>query len=59
MTIDAKGRIDVLTRHLTSASLVPDTNSGSVPLPSAADLEAFLVRDNAELRKRIYQFLKV
>lgn len=59
---DAKGtlaRLDVLTRHLTSAGLVSDVASSSTALPDAADLEKFLVRDNAELRQRIYEFLKV
>ena len=51
-------RLDVLTRHLTSAVQVSGGASSS-DLPNAADLEKFLVRDNAELRNRIYEFLKV
>ena len=52
-------RLNVLTRHLTSAAVHVYSETASVTLPDASDLEKFLVRDNAELRNRIYDFLKV
>ena len=49
-------RVEVLTRHLTSAAI---STSDAVPDFDAGGVYLFLTRDNVELRAKMLDFMKV
>ena len=57
----ASRRLEVLTRHLTSAAVDEPALLQAADLASMCPkaLQAVLLHDNAELRHSIYEFLKV
>ena len=61
-TSNANKRLAVLQRHLASATIEEhhDTqrDAASAELPSSRVIYDFLVRDNAELREAIFDFMK-
>jgi hypothetical protein len=61
----ADRRIATLARHLSLSEPAPsdhlsqNSTSAAVPAVDAAQVYQFLTRDNAQLRKQIFNFLQV